>query len=755
MSPQHLDDLDRLVIEIPPGISREYVYTDKETAHWSGESSAGPSRSYHGLCVRMQKLLESWRFQVNGRWLNPSAAAVRMHPHMLERIYPENGVRETICLLDDLAALVVELRGPGLERGVWRPAVDIRPVRQPRRTSYQVRWCPRERLVLLRGDLSIEGSPAWLGLGADVPLTFQVRDRQERRVYRRGQLRGVMSEGHPYEPGDLHFQSVRGRARFLCLAGRNQKDLRERCTRILPAAGRLILRKKKRIQKLLSFCPVRTDQVRFDAALAWARISLDGLIMNQSGKGIYAGFPWFANYWGRDTCISLPGASWVTGQFSLARNLLLSLAGQQDERRRSKTFGRVPNLLEPGTRMYNTADGTLWFVRQLEEYGRYSGDTITLKKLFPAVENALEGEIRLRTDSHGLVRHGPAETWMDAGGDAAPVTPRDDRAVEIQALWIAALSAGASLAGLCGRTPLADRWQCWADRVKRVFHRLYWDPDLGYLYDHLNADESPDRQIRSNALLALTVTRDPLLTRDRERSVLKTLLRRLVTPYGVSTLDADDPQFRPQHIGGRRYHFDQAYHNGDVWPWQTGPLVTALVRNGQLSKASALTGMLTDHILEKGSAGTLSELFNAVPIEENDNEAGTYSQAWSLAEYIRVVYQDYLGIRPDALQDRVVIQPSVPAEWGTVRFRFAVGGDRIAASFRRLGNIRRFRFHLQEGHRPLTLLLRIGLTRQRLLMLEQGLKPGRPVGIELSSDETGWRALINGRSTAARVIARP
>ena len=556
MSPQQLDDFDRLIIEIPPGISREYVYTDKETAHWSGETSAGPSRSYHGLCVRMQKLLETWRFQVDGRWLNPAAATVRMHPHLLERIYPETGLRETICLLDGLSALLVELRGPGLERGVWRPVADIRPVRQPRRTRYQVRWRPGDRLVLLRGDLTVEGSPAWMGLGADVPLIFQPRARQERCIYRRGKLRGVMAGSYPYEPGDLHFQAIRGRARFLCLAGRNQKELRERFARILPSAGRLILRKKKRLQRLLSSCPVHTDQARFNTALAWARISLDGLIMNQSGRGIYAGFPWFANYWGRDTCLSLPGSSWVTGQFLLARKLLSSLAGQQDERRGSKTFGRIPNLLEPGTRMYNTADGTLWFVRQLEEYGRYSGDTITLKKLFPAVENALEGEIRLRTDPHGLVRHGPAETWMDAGGDAHPVTPRDDRAVEIQALWQAALTAGSRLAGLCGRAPLADRWQCWADQVSDVFQRLYWDPDRGYLYDHLNSDGSPDRQIRPNALLALTVTRDPLLTLKQERSVLQKLLRRLVTPYGVSTLDADDPQFRPQHIGGRRYHFD-------------------------------------------------------------------------------------------------------------------------------------------------------------------------------------------------------
>ena len=740
------------VIEVAPGISREYVYTDTAAAHWSGETSAEPSRSYHGFCVRMQKFLESWRFQIDGEWLDPAAAVVRLRPHLLERYYPQKDLWERICLLDGQAALVVELQGPGLKTGVWSPLVDIRPVRQPRRVRYRIRWRPRKRQLLLRGDLSIKGSPSWLGLTAGVPLTFTSHPRREMKTYRRGQLRGVTFQGYPYQPGEFSFQAVRGRARFLCLAGHSQKVVQEKLDRISSAAGRLMPQKKRRLERMLRQCPVRTGQKRFDNALAWARISLDALIMNQNGPGIYAGFPWFANYWGRDTCISLPGATWVTGRFSLARKLLISLAGQQDRRKRSPTYGRIPNLLEPGTRMYNTADGTLWFVRQVEEYGRYSGDRAALKKLFPAVRRALEGELRLRTDRLGLVRHGPAETWMDAGGDARPVTPRDDRAVEIQALWHTALSSGALMAGLVGEKSLEEKWRRLAIRVKDVFGRLYWDRDRGYLYDHLNTDGSPDRQVRSNALLALTVPREPLLSPQQERSVLRTLLRRLVTPYGVSTLDAKDPQFRPQHLGGRRYHFDEAYHNGDVWPWLTGPMVSALIRHGKISPAAALTGTLTGHILQKGSAGTLSELFNAVPIEENDNEAGTYSQAWSLAEYIRAVYQDYLGIHPDAFRGEVTVRPSVPCEWGTVRFCFHVGRSKIAAVYHRPDPARRFEFSLFEGVRPLQLRLGIRLPRRRMLVLIHRLRPGRRADLEIAPAGKGWRALINGRKASAGVL---
>jgi len=743
------------VIEIPTGISREYVFTDKAAAHWSGESSAEPTRAYHGLCVRMQKLLESWRFQVEGQWLDPAQATVRLHPHLLERIYPQSSLRERICLLDGGAGLVVELEGRGMKAGVWRPLVDIRPVRTPRRVQYRTLWRSRKRQLLIQGDLAIKGSPSWLGLVASVPMTFDPRSRQIKKSYRRGQMRGVMAKGYPWQPGDLCFQAVGERARFLCLAGNSQRQVQEGLDRILTSAGRLMLRKKIRLGKVLQQCPVHTEDARFDAALAWARISLDALIMNQSGLGIYAGFPWFANFWGRDTCISLPGATWVTGRFPLAGELLLSLSGRQDRRRGSPTYGRIPNLLEPGTTLYNTADGTLWFVKQVEEYIRYSGDRSALKALFPAVRKALEGERRLRTDPDGLVRHGPAETWMDAGGDARPVTPRDDRAVEIQALWISALSAGARLAKLTGCSELAARWRDLSARVSDVFRRRYWDAERKYLYDHLDRDGSPDHQIRSNALLALTVPGKPLLSKSQERSVLQTLLGRLVTSYGVSTLDADDPQFRPQHRGGRRYHFDQAYHNGDVWPWLSGPLITALIRNGRLSRAAALTDRLTGHILEKGSAGTLSELFNAVPIEGNDNEAGAYSQAWSLAEYIRVVYQDYLGVHPDALRGEVVIDPAVPSGWGTVRFRFRVGRAEVSAVYDRPRPFRSFRFHLLQGRQPVRIILRIGLPRREKLVLEDSLRPGRRSEFTIVPAGKNLNIRINGRKAAGRMINVP
>jgi glycogen debranching enzyme len=752
MSASKSSSLDELVIEVPGEGSREYVYTNKETAHWSGETSAEPSRSYHGLIVRMQKLLETWHFQFGDLWLEPSSACVtRMYPHQLVRVYEHPPIREKICLLDRHDILVVELMGKGLGKGIWWPLVDIRPIRQSHQGSYDIRWLERENSLLLGGNLYISGSPRWLGLSANVPLQFLPQGESRRTEYSRGQLRGVMGEGHPFLPGGLVFHPQRGKVRFLCVAGRSQKGVRDTIRQMLPRTGRLIRSKKSRLERLLSRCPLQTECNRLNTALSWARVSLDSLIMNQSGIGLYAGFPWFANYWGRDTGISLPGATWVTGEYSLAREILNSLARHQDRRRGRRTYGRIPNLLEPATRMYNTADGTLWFIRQLEEYGRYSGDVATIRELFPAVQRAIDGEMRYRSDQEGLVLHGPAETWMDAGGDARPVTPRDDRAIEIQALWHAALVAGARQASWVGRKDLAEKWHRLSHQVAEVFRRKYWDTSRGYLYDHLNPDGSGDRQLRPNVLFALTAPLEPLLTREQERDILGVVLQELTYPHGVSTLSPEDAQFRPRHLGGGRYHFDQAYHNGDVWLWLSGPLITTLVRQGRVRTAHALTDILTEHILNRGAVGTLSELFNASPSTENDNEAGTFSQAWSLAEYIRVLYQDYLGIQPDAPRRQVTVEPAIPGEWGAVQFQFAVAKTTVEATYQQQRSAHLYRFRARGGGRPLRLVLRTRLPGRRLMIVEQMLRPGKSQEIRVSSWRGGWKAQVNDRSVSAEM----
>jgi predicted glycogen debranching enzyme len=741
---------DELVIVARRGKSREYFYTNKIAAHFSGESGDRSSRSYHGMCVNTYKVLEDWRFQLDGVQVNRNKAVqVLFYPHRLVRIFEHPPIREQICLLDKHDILLVELVTGKQSEGILWPLVDIRPVRQVKKPVYRVIWRSRDNLLLILGERwgrGSSGNPVWLGVTSNVPMKFLPEYKYFSTIYTRGQRRGVMGSGTPFQPGVLRFRPKRGKARFFFVAGRTQQEVIISARHVSACGTELIRQKRKRLERSLSCCSVRCDDIGLNSALAWARVSMDALIMNQKGPGIYAGLPWFANYWGRDTCISLPGAALVNGQFALAKKILVALASYQDRMAGSETFGRIPNLLEPGKKLYNTADGTLWFVRQIEEYARYSGDVRTVQSLFPAVKRAIQGEIYHRTDESGLVVHGAAETWMDAGGDDKPLSPRDNRAVEIQVLWQTALLSGARMALLAGQKFLSAEWTDLAGRVNEVFLRKFWDSAGQGLYDHLNPDDTPDTQFRPNQILALTVPFHTLLSRDQERVVMDQMMRKLVYSHGVGSLVPEDPQFRPRHLGHDQYHFDEAYHNGDVWLWLAGPLITALISHGRKETAYAVTQVLTDQILNRGAVGTLGELFNAAPTEENDNEAGTFTQAWSLAEYIRVVFQDYLGIRPDALKKEVVIEPAVPVQWGNVDFQFALSRALIKAKYLFSGDEQTYVFLPKELPQPFRLHLRIRLPGNKLLSIIRSLRDGQVEEIRVLPHNGTWRVLANGKT---------
>ena len=59
--------------------------------------------------------------------------------------------------------------------------------------------------------------------------------------------------------------------------------------------------------------PLDTNVEKINKAIPWLILTTDQLITNQMGRGIYAGLPWFTDYWGRDMFITMPGACLVTG----------------------------------------------------------------------------------------------------------------------------------------------------------------------------------------------------------------------------------------------------------------------------------------------------------------------------------------------------------------------------------------------------------------------------------------------------------
>ncbi len=348
------------------------------------------------------------------------------------------------------------------------------------------------------------------------------------------------------------------------------------------------------------------------------------------GLSVIAGYHWFGD-WGRDTMISLPGLTLVTGRPEAARRILTTFARFVDG-------GMLPNMFpDAGERPeYNTVDAALWYVEAVRAYHAATGDDATIRELFPALEQIIRGyaagtRYGIRVDAaDGLVTAGEPGvqlTWMDAKVGDWVVTPRTGKPVEVNALWYNALVAMAGLAGRLGR-PTAEL-EAMAERAAAGFAR-FWNPHAGYCYDLIDGPAGHEVALRPNQILAVSLPASPLPA-DRQGGVVQACARHLLIPYGLRSLAPGEPGYQPRYAGGPRER-DGAYHQGTAWPWLLGPFALAYARvYGDRKTARAFLEPMAEHLADYG-VGSIAEVFDAEP---PFRPGGCIAQAWSVAETLR------------------------------------------------------------------------------------------------------------------------
>lgn len=416
---------------------------------------------------------------------------------------------------------------------------------------------------------------------------------------------------------------------------------------IEPVEGRnafeLVRSEEQRRLKLLDLLPVR-DQFTETLALA-----ADQFIVKRGEglKTLIAGYHWFSD-WGRDTMIALPGICLVTGRFDEARKILRAFA-------QSVSQGMLPNRFPDAGEHpeYNTADATLWFFVAIYKYLQYSHDEAVVREEFMPVLRDIIGwhdrgtRYNIHVDTDGLLYAGEVGvqlTWMDAKVGNWVVTPRQGKAVEINALWFNALAIYGHLADRLNLP--AERFNERAAAVKEKFEETFWNEKVGGLYDYING-EYRDDAIRPNQIFALSLPFQ-LLEGSRAESVLQLVEEKLYTPFGLRSLSSDHPAYR-LHYGGDQLMRDSAYHQGTVWSWLLGPYVSALVNvrgDEARQKARSILEAIKPHFYE-GGIGTISEIFDAAPPEL---PRGCVAQAWSVGEVLRAYVEDAVRTIPRQLQ---------------------------------------------------------------------------------------------------------
>ncbi|MGL4779920.1 MAG: amylo-alpha-1,6-glucosidase, partial [Bacteroidales bacterium] len=451
-------------------------------------------------------------------------------------------------------------------------------------------------------------------------------------------------------------------------------------------------RKERMNHQISEYTPLKSNNDTLDRALSWIILTTDQLVTEQQGKGIYAGLPWFNEYWGRDMFISMPGATLVTGQFETSRDILRDFSKFQDLDSASITFGRIPNRANLDNILYNTTDGTPRFVVQIEDYLKYSGDVSFLEEIYPSVATSIDASMKNYTDSLGFLTHADADTWMDVKRNGIPGSPRGNRANDIQALWYGQLMAGIEFAKLMNDHLHVIEWTNAAHKLKQNFEAKYSKDIEDNIADHLNTDGTMDMQLRPNQLYTYELINDE----DKKMRITKRVWEELVYPWGVASLSQDDDDFHPYHENWHYYHKDDAYHNGTVWLWNNGMAMQRMIEMNQQDIAYELFKNMNNQALYQGAVGSLAENADALPRDGQTwaKRSGTFLQAWSNAEQLRVWYQYFLGIRPDMIHGRILLQPKIPTELNELNFKERIGKGTLQGRFIRRGSKSEYEYRL-------------------------------------------------------------
>jgi predicted glycogen debranching enzyme len=222
-------------------------------------------------------------------------------------------------------------------------------------------------------------------------------------------------------------------------------------------------------------------------------------------------------------------------------------------------------------------------------------------------------------------------TWMDVKVGDWVVTPRIGKPVEVQALWLNALWIGSQF---------NERWKEPLARGLASFRSRFWNSQLGYLYDVVDADHQPEKldpSFRPNQIFAVGGLPMQIIDGDQARKIVDAVERHLWTPLGLRSLAPAESGYVAHYEGDLRQR-DGSYHQGTVWAWLIGPFVEAWLRvRGGNEKAkyearSRFLAPLLAHLNHAG-LGHVSEIADA---DKPHTPRGCPFQAWSLAELLRL-----------------------------------------------------------------------------------------------------------------------
>jgi glycogen debranching enzyme len=418
-----------------------------------------------------------------------------------------------------------------------------------------------------------------------------------------------------------------------------------------------------------------------NVAVQWAGLNLDeALTCNPDlGCGLVAGFgpsgatstrPGFAWYFGGDAAINSFAMSSI-GLWTVARDGLAFFAKYQG--RAAPNLGKIPHEISQGAARirwfedypyaFYHGDTTPFWILALAEYWRASGDSATMRRLYPHVRAAYDWAKRTDADGDGLMDNARAGAGAIEVGDLQLGLQSD---IYMSAVWVKALEVFPQIAALAGDRRTADEARRLHDRALASLRDKLWLPAAGrYAFALLEGGKLSD----ALTVWPATGLAFGLFDEGRGQSTAASLAGAgITTDWGARALAPSSPLFDPLH-----------YNNGTVWPFVTGFDAWGLYRYHNPTMAFAAT-MAVARTAFLWGLGANPEVFSGG--SDEPLETAVPQQFFATSMLLTPLVRGLVGWEGDVPDSRVRLAPHLPAVWDTVTVeRLPVGSGRYTVRF--------------------------------------------------------------------------
>lgn len=328
---------------------------------------------------------------------------------------------------------------------------------------------------------------------------------------------------------------------------------------------------------------------------------VNSLNMLAKNDGIFAGLPWFAEYWSRDESISLKAL------------ILEKLNYKQIINRSLKGLNNNGLMRDISTQPRLNADGFGWLIKRISE-APLSKEELKLitERILQPVDNLADYFTK-----NNLAINYNKQTWMDS-------THRNGARIEIQTLRLVIYQF------LYDMTR-NEKYLALISMLKsQVIDDMWEKPILADGYEIFSADLT----IRPNIFLAFYLYPQLLSKEDWEVCFDNALDKLWLDWGGLSTIDKNNMYFHPEHSGEQ----SDSYHAGDSWYWINNIAALCLHRLNKKKYKKYVDEIINasvNDILYQGFIGHHSEISPA----SHQEAFGCWAQAWSAAMFIELMHE--------------------------------------------------------------------------------------------------------------------